>query len=135
MTAIGFIIDKAPKGGYRLSRVVKGVVEESLATEVVAYCSTLMEAQSIEHDEKRQIFGEPAWYPAPPPRPAYLPPPPAHSPEHDLPEGLPRVVEDYKANGGMMGELYRSNGVARAMIPALFLASMWAATYLRPLVA
>lgn len=133
MQAIAFAIEKAPKGGYSLSRITS--FREGVAQiEILAYCSTLVEAQAIEHQEKRDLFGEPAWYPTPS-RPPIIPAPPQHaaSPEH---EEFPRVVKEYEANGGVMGTLYgHSNGAMRAVIPALFLAGMWLSTHLRPLVA
>jgi hypothetical protein len=131
--AIGFTIDKAPKGGYKLCRI-KGDHNGGFTLDVVAYCTTLIEAQEIEHAEKTEMFGERAWYPRHmPPQQTYreqasavFPPsaPPAASPELD--ESLPKFAQDYAASGGMMGELYnRTNGILRALMPALFLGALW----------
>ena len=133
--ANGFTLDKAPKGGYKLCRVLSDG-KGGFHMDVVAYCTTLIEAQEIEHAEKTEMFGERAWYPRHIPQQhsyrerepvsSVFPPstPPAASPELD--ESLPKFAQDYAANGGMMGELYnRTNSTLRSLMPALFLAALW----------
>src|SRR5678809_636709 len=118
--AIGFTLDKAPKGGYKLCRVLSDG-KGGFTLDVVAYCTTLIEAQEIEHAEKTEMFGERAWYPRQMP-PQYREPassvfpsaPPAASPEHEEP--LPKFAQDYAANGGMMGELYRQTSGRRYVL-------------------
>jgi len=135
--AIGFTIDQAPKGGFKLCRITGFDENDRPVLEVIAYCSTLAESQMIELNEKQTLFGESAFYvpqrQQQPLMPASSVMPPA--PEYD-PGEMPRVVQDYAEGGGVMGELSRRvNGVARALLPALFLAALWTATHLRPLVA
>jgi hypothetical protein len=144
MTAIGFVTTKAPKGGYSLSRITS-LESGQVQTEVVAYTSSLIEAQEIEHQEKRQIFGEPAWhsylpqqqYREPQPlMPASSVIPAAPPPSYDGSEPLPKFAQDYADGGGLIGELSRrTNGVVRAwlpaLLPALFMATVWATVNLQ----
>jgi hypothetical protein len=42
----------------------------------------------------------------------------------ELPQGMPSVMQTYEQEGGLVGRLLR-NGVARALMPALFLSCLW----------
>lgn len=115
MQAIGFIIKKAPEGGYELSKLVG--LDGQIVPEVIAFCTTLREVQEIEHAKKSEMFGERAWYP---PAPSYVPIP-APNGHHD--DGMPSVVEklekEVQSTGGWM-----RNGV-RALVPLLVIASLY----------
>jgi hypothetical protein len=128
---IGFVNEKAPGGGYKLSKIISlqgadGTPE--LRAEVITYRTRLVEIQGIEHQLKEQLFGEAAWYPLAPPM-APRPPVPMsepHTNEEELPPGMPNVVQSYAENGGLMGELYkRSNGAIRSLVPALVIGALW----------
>lgn len=131
MSGIGFVTNKAPSGGYELSKILS-MEGGALQVEVVAYRTTLAEVQAIEHSLKSNLFGEEAWVPAQWPRPVRPLQPPGL--EHE-PMDMPKVVEDqqhaaYAANSaaGLLDRL--KNGSARALVPALFLAGVWLSTRL-----
>jgi hypothetical protein len=135
--AIGFVLDKAPKGGYKLSRIT-GLDGGQITAEVVAYCTTLIEAQEIEHQEKAELFKERAWYPnryhmveeAPPAARTT----PASQPAFEVPERFPAVVEDMDrpAHGSsMMDHLSRyANGRGSGAMAVAWLALLWASVHL-----
>jgi len=112
---IGFVIEKAPEGGYKLSRLAGGE-DGQLNPVVVAYCSTLAETQAIEHQKKQEMFGERAWYPTIQAKQATSY---AEAPDPDMPAVVAR--EQLWPNNGLMDRL--GNG-ARAAVPFLFLTGL-----------
>jgi len=119
--AIGFIIEKAPEGGYKLAEITSLAGE--LKAKVIAYCTTLTEVQEIEHQKKAVLFGERAWYPMP--RQPVQPALPAAS-QFQMPDpdpDMPRVVTEQQIwpNGTLQDRL-RAN--ARVLMPLMIMTAM-----------
>lgn len=130
MTTIAFVTEKAPQGGCALKQIKFDLDAEGkptvLSLETVAYCSTLVEANTIESRMKADMFNEDA-LPPPVERVHYLPAPAQQQPQphqFDVRERLPQVVEDManpksaEPDPGLVGRIksVMPNGRANALV-------------------
>ena len=122
----GYVIRKGPKG-YELSKLISmdgGKVE----AEVMAYCSSFMEAKYIELNDEAEFFGESAYpYPTMPyaQQQAYTPPSERqYEPDLEMPN-VARHAAIPEPDPGLVGRIRAQyNGTVSVWVPFLFLTAI-----------